>query len=49
MFGLGVIRLIILNEGMNDVMKIVWSFEESSSLIKTVSKTFQNKDKNESF
>ena len=42
MFGSGVITLIILNKEMNDVMKIVKSFEESGLLIKGVSKTIKN-------
>ena len=42
MFGSGVTTLIILNKEMNDVMKIVKSFEESGLLIKEVSKTIKN-------
>ena len=42
MFGSGVTTLIILNKEMNDVMKIVKSFEESGLLIKGVSKTIKN-------
>ena len=37
--------LIILNEKMNDVIKIVKSLEESGLLIKGVSKTNKNKAK----
>ena len=42
MFGSGVTTLIILNKEMNDVMKIVKSFEESGLLIKEVSKAIKN-------
>ena len=38
MFGSGVITLIILNEEMNDIMKIVTLLEESGLLIKGVRK-----------
>ena len=38
MFGSSVIRLIISNEEMNDMMKIVKSFEDAGLLIKGVSK-----------
>ena len=37
--------LIISNEEMNDIMKIVKSIEESSWLIKSVNKTIKNKAK----
>ena len=37
-FGSSVIRLIISNEEMNDMMKIVKSFEDAGLLIKGVSK-----------
>ena len=40
-FGSGVTTLIILNEEMNDIMKIVKSFEESGLLIKGVSQTIK--------
>ena len=44
MFGSGVITtLIISNEEMNDIMKIVKSLEESTLLIKDVSETVKNK------
>ena len=36
---------IISNEEMNDIMKIVKSFEESGLLIKSVSKTIKNEAK----
>ena len=42
MFRLGVTTLIISNEEMNDIMKIVKSLEESGLLIKGVSKTIKN-------
>ena len=42
MFGSVVPTLIISNEEMNDVMKIVKSFEESGLLIKGVSETIKN-------
>ena len=42
MFGSGIITLIISNEKINDIMKIVKSFEESGLLIKSVSETIKN-------
>ena len=45
MFGSGVTTLIISNEEMNDVMKIVKSIEESGLLIKGVSETVKNEAK----
>ena len=45
MFGSGVITLIISNEKINDIMKIVKSLEESGLLIKCVSETIQNEAK----
>ena len=42
MFGLGVTTLIISNEEMNGIMKIVKYLEESGLLIKGVSKTIRN-------
>ena len=42
MFGSGFTTLIISNEEMNDVMKIVKSLEESGSLKNGVSETFKN-------
>ena len=42
MFGSGVTALIISNEKMNDIMKIVKSLEESGLLMKDVSKTIKN-------
>ena len=43
MFGSVTTTLIISNEEMNDIMKIVRSLEESDLLIKGVTKTIQNK------
>ena len=45
MFGSGFRTLIISNEEMNDIMKIVKSFEESGLLIKGVSQTIKNETK----
>ena len=45
MFGSGMTTLIISNEEMNDIIKIVKSFEESSLLIKGDSETNQNEGK----
>ena len=42
-FGSGVTTLIISNEEINDIMKIIKSLEESGLLIKDVSKTIKNK------
>ena len=42
MFGSSMTTLIILNEKINDIMKIVKSFEESGLLIKGVSETIEN-------
>ena len=47
MFGSGVTTLIILNEEMNDIMKIIKSLEESDLLIKGVSETIKNEAKNQ--
>ena len=44
-FGSGVTELIILNEQMNDIMKIVKSPGESDLLIKDVSKIIKNEAK----
>ena len=46
MFGSGFTTLIISNEEMNDIMKIVKSLEESGFLIKGVSKTIKNEANN---
>ena len=46
-FGLGTTMLVISNEEMNDVMKIVKSLEESCLLIKRAGqKNFKTKQKN---
>ena len=45
MFGSGVTTLIISNEEINAIMKIVKSIEESGLLIKGVSETIKNKAK----
>ena len=45
MFGSGATTLIISNEEMNDIVKIVNFSEESSLLIKGVSKTIKNEAK----
>ena len=42
---LGVTTLIILKEEMDDIIKIVKSLDESSLLIKGVSKTIKNEAK----
>ena len=42
MFGCGMKTVITSNEEMNDVMKIVKSFEESGLLIKGISETIKN-------
>ena len=45
MFGTGTATLIILNEEMNDVMKIIKSLAEPGLLIKGVSQTIKNEAK----
>ena len=45
MFGSGTTKLIISNEEMNDIMKIIKYLEESGLLIKRVSETIQNEAK----
>ena len=45
MLGSGNMTLIISNEQMNDIMKIVKSLEESVLFIKSVSKTIKNEAK----
>ena len=47
MFGSGFTTLIISNEEMNDIMKIIKSLEEFGLLIKAVSKTIKNEAKEE--
>ena len=44
-FGSGITTLIISNEEMNDIMKIVKSLQESDLLIKVVSETIKNEAK----
>ena len=44
-FGSGIITLVIPNEEMEDIMKIVKSLEESGLLIKGVSETIKNETK----
>ena len=46
MFGSGFTTLIISNEVMNDIMKIVKSLEESGLLIKAYAKQLKMKQKN---
>ena len=43
--GSGTITLIISNDEMDDIMKIVKSLEDSGLLLKGVSETIQNKEK----
>ena len=45
MFGSCTTTLIISNEEMNDIMKIIKSLEESSLLIKRISETIKNEAK----
>ena len=45
MFGSSATTLIISNEGMKNIMKIVKSLEESGLLLKGVSKTIKNEAK----
>ena len=45
MFGSGMTTLIISNEEMNDIMKIVKSLEESGLLIKAVGEAIINEAK----
>ena len=44
-FGSGITTLIILNQKINDIMKIVKSLEEFGLLIKGVSETIKNEPK----
>ena len=43
--GSGTITLMILNEEMNDIMKIVQTLEHSNILLKGISKTIKNETK----
>ena len=45
MFGRGIIKLIISNEEVNDIMKIFKSLEEPGSLIKRISEKIENRAK----
>ena len=45
MHGSGTTTLIISNEKMNDIMKIVQALEDSNILLKGVTKTIKNKTK----
>ena len=45
MFGSGFTTLIVSNEEMNDIIKIVKSLEESGLFIKDVSETIINEEK----
>ena len=48
MLGSGVTTLIILNDEMNDILKIVKSLEDSGLLLKGVSETIQHEAKEQS-
>ena len=45
MHGSGTTALIISNEEMNDIMKITQALEDSNILLKEVTKTIENKTK----
>ena len=45
MHGVGITSLIISNEKMNDIMKIVQAVEDSDILLKGVTKTIKNETK----
>ena len=45
MFGSGTTTLIVSNEVMNDILKIIKSLEESGLLIKDVIETIKNERK----
>ena len=47
-YGSGITTMIISNEEMKDIMKIVESLEESGLLMKSVSKTIKNEVKEQS-
>ena len=49
MFGSGLTTLIISNEKINDIMKIVKSLEKSELSIKDVSETIKNEAKEQNF
>ena len=44
-YGSGTTTLIILNEEMSDIMKIVQALEDSNILLKAVTKTIKNETK----
>ena len=44
-YGSGKTTLIISNEGMDDIMKIVQALEDSNILLKVVTKTIKNETK----
>ena len=44
-YGSGTTILVILNEEMNDIMKIVQALEDSNILLKDVTKTIKNETK----
>ena len=44
--GSGTARLMISNEEMNDIMKIVQALEDSNILLRGVTKTIKNETKN---
>ena len=45
MYGSGTTTLIISNEEMSDIMKIVQALEDSNILVKGVTKTIKNETK----
>ena len=45
MHGLGTTSLTISNEEINEIMKIVQALEDSNTLLKRVTKTIKNKEK----
>ena len=49
MFGFGMAKLIISNEEVDDIMKIIKSLEESGLLIKGFSKLLKTKQKKKGF
>ena len=49
MFGSSMTTLIISNEEMNDVIKIIKSLEDAGLLIKCVSETIENEVKEQKF
>ena len=47
--GSGTITLVISNQEMNDIMKIVQALKDSDILFKGVTKTIENETKKEAF